>query len=66
MGLGVAVVPSVSWLGLFSDKEELVDIGDFSRSTFLYLPRSTKQNFACEKLADIICDVFEKECGKST
>jgi DNA-binding transcriptional LysR family regulator len=66
MGLGVAVVPDVSWRGLFSEKVELVDIGDFSRSTYLYLPISAKRNSASDKLAEIICDIFAKECNKST
>ena len=66
MGLGVAVVPTVSWSGLFSEKVTLVNIGDFSRSTYLYLPRSGRKNSAAEKLADIISDVFLKECNKST
>ena len=66
MGLGVALVPGISWKGLFSEKVELIDIGDFSRSTFLYIPRSSKRNSASEKLAEIICDIFAKECGKST
>ena len=66
MGLGVAVVPTVSWSGLFSEKVTLVDIGDFSRSTYLYLPRSGVKSPASEKLSDIISDVFLKECNKST
>jgi DNA-binding transcriptional LysR family regulator len=66
MGLGVAVVPDVSWRGLFSEKVELVDIGDFSRSTYLYLPISAKRNSASDKLAEMICDIFAKECNKST
>ena len=66
MGLGVAVVPTVSWRGLFSEKVTLVNIGDFSRSTYLYLPRMGSKNPASEKLSEIISDVFLKECSKAT
>ncbi|MBQ2967471.1 MAG: LysR family transcriptional regulator [Clostridia bacterium] len=37
MGLGAAIVPVFSWEGLFSEQIYFKDIGDFSRTTFLYV-----------------------------
>ncbi len=37
MGLGAAIVPVFSWKGLFSEQVCFKDIGDFSRTTFLYV-----------------------------
>ncbi len=61
MGLGVAIVPSVSWSGLFSDKVKLLDIGPYARNSYIYTPRDARQNIASERLSKIIIDVFKKE-----
>ena len=37
MGLGVALVPSISWRGLFSDNTKLIDVGEYYREIFLYV-----------------------------
>ena len=36
MGLGIALVPSVSWQGQFDEAVELRTVGDFTRSTYLF------------------------------
>lgn len=36
LGMGVAIVPSVSWRGLFSNDVVLRSIGGFTRETYLY------------------------------
>ena len=61
MGLGVAVVPSVSWSGLFSDKVKLVDVGPYFRNNYIYTPIDNRQNTAAKRLGDIIVEVFKKE-----
>ena len=61
MGLGVAIVPSVSWAGLFSDKVKLVDVGPYFRNSYIYMPKDNRQNTAAKRLGDIIVEVFKKE-----
>lgn len=36
IGLGIAIVPGISWRGMFSDNTVLVDIGDVTRDIYLY------------------------------
>ncbi len=36
LGMGVAIVPSVSWQGLFSEKVALKSLGGIKRETYLY------------------------------
>ena len=61
MGLGVAIVPSISWRGQFSDNIQLIDIGDHERKTVLYTPRLRTLNPAVMRLSEIIFEVFSKE-----
>ncbi len=66
MGLGVALVPSVSWKGLFSDNVTLTSVGSFFRNTYLYTPASSAKNLSALRLSEIILEVFEKECAQDT
>lgn len=61
MGLGVAIVPTLSWRGQFSDGISLIDIGDWERRTALYIPRMRKTPPAVDALVKIIREVFIKE-----
>jgi len=61
MGLGVTIVPEVSWSGLFSDKVKLVDVGPYFRNSYIYMPKDNRQNTAAKRLGDIIVEVFKKE-----
>ena len=61
MGLGVAIVPSISWRGQFSDNIQLIDIGDHERKTVLYTPRLRTISPAVMRLSEIIFEVFSKE-----
>lgn len=36
LGMGVAIVPSISWKGLFSDDVRLISLGGIKRETYLY------------------------------
>lgn len=36
MGLGVAIIPSVSWSDVFSDGVKVLDIGDFFRESYIF------------------------------
>ena len=61
MGLGVAIVPGVSWSGLFSDNIKLINVGSYTRNTYIYTLASELQNPVASKLGKIIIDVFGKE-----
>ena len=61
MGLGVSVVPTMSWRGQFSDGITLIDIGDWERRTALYTPRLRTTPPAVSMLVKIIREVFVKE-----
>jgi len=41
MGMGVALVPAISWAGLFSGATRLLDIGNFTRESFIFTPKSS-------------------------
>lgn len=40
MGLGVAIVPELSWRGQFSDNVKLIPVGDFSRDVCVYTDKT--------------------------
>ena len=43
LGLGIAFIPSCSWKGLFSDNVTLRSLGDFKRTTYVFLPPHYKE-----------------------
>lgn len=44
LGLGVAIFPSLSWQGLFSDLVTIKSIGDYKRNTYIYCRPGTEQH----------------------
>ena len=64
MGLGIALVPGISWRGLFSENTVLLDVGDHNREIYLYTLRD-KAESRCERIfADIIRETFKSEAEK--
>jgi len=64
MGLGIALVPGISWRGLFSENTVLLDVGDHKREIYLYTLRD-KAESRCERIfADIIRETFKSEAEK--
>ena len=61
MGMGVTIVPSVSWRGLFSDNVRLIDVGDIYRNIYLYHKPEAEMSPAAKLFSEYILDTFEKE-----
>ncbi len=66
MGLGVAIVPSISWSGQFSDTVQLVDVGPYVRNIYVYSPCSDRPNTAAARLSEIIIEIFNNERAWNT
>ena len=61
MGLGIALIPSVSWKGQFSDDVALIDVGGYTRDTKLFVKKE-KILTKCERaFYDMLFAVFGKE-----
>ncbi|MBQ8372237.1 MAG: LysR family transcriptional regulator [Clostridia bacterium] len=63
LGMGVSLVPTFSWRGLFSDGIRLIDVGDIFRDTYIY---SRRQEYVpkCVKLfEDMLAQAFAEEVG---
>ena len=65
MGLGVALVPSVSWRGLFTSDARLVDIGDYNREIFLYSRTDSPPSRTELAFAEMLREAFLAESEKS-
>lgn len=61
MGLGVALVPEYSWRGLFSDKIALIDIGNYTRTTKLFLPKGRFLTRSASLFFEILKETFARE-----
>jgi DNA-binding transcriptional LysR family regulator len=61
MGLGVALVPSVSWRGQFSDEVEFIDIGDYRRDTNLFIKKEKILTAYERAFADTLVESFKSE-----
>ncbi|MBO5009283.1 MAG: LysR family transcriptional regulator [Clostridia bacterium] len=66
MGLGVAIVPSVSWSGQFSDKVKLVDVGPYVRNIYVYSQSTAPSKAAAVRLSEIIVEIFNNESAHIT
>ena len=64
MGLGVALIPSVSWRGQFSDEVSLIDIGAYKRETNLFIKREKILTGYERAFADILVEIFYEEGKK--
>ena len=61
MGMGVTLVPSISWRGMFSDKVRLVDVGEIYRSVYLYHKPEAEMSRAAKLFSEFLLETFEKE-----
>ena len=60
LGLGVALVPSFSWQGGFSEDVRLVDVGEIYRDTFVFFTR--ERTTECARLfVECLMSQFPKE-----
>ncbi len=58
LGLGVCIVPELSWRGQFSDDIRLRSLGNYKRTTFLY--RKNTVQSAVQEFYDILLSNFSK------
>ena len=63
MGLGIAVVPSNSWRGLFTDKVVLKNVDNTRRKTYAFLPKRKYIKRSVELFLQVLCDEAA-ECSK--
>lgn len=61
MGMGITMVPEVSWRGLFSDKVKLVDLGETYRNIYLYHKTEREMSRAAKLFISYLLETFEKE-----
>lgn len=61
MGLGIALVPEISWRGLFSEDTVLLDIGDHKREIYLYTQNDKALSRVERIFSDMIKEAFKKE-----
>ncbi len=59
LGLGLAVVPSLSWRGLFSDEVRLIPLHGKKRNTYLYTKKVVSA--AARKMIDLLLEEFRLE-----
>ena len=64
MGLGVALVPSVSWKGQFAENVALIDIGGYTRDTKLFVRKEKVLTKSEKAFYEILLSSFEKEREK--
>lgn len=59
LGLGIAIVPTFSWRGLFSEEVKLLPLDGKKRSTYLYTKKSVTA--AAEKMIALLLEEFRLE-----
>lgn len=65
MGLGVALIPELSWRGLFSDEVTLIEVGDYVRNVKLYMQKDKILTKREKTFVDILSSCFEDEKQKN-
>jgi DNA-binding transcriptional LysR family regulator len=60
MGMGVALAPSISWRGMFSEKVKLVDLGDIYRTVYLHHKPEAEMPLASKLFLTALLETFEK------
>ena len=61
MGLGIALVPSVSWRGQFSKDAALIDIGGYKRDTRLFVKKEKILTKSEQAFYDVLIATFKEE-----
>lgn len=62
LGLGIAVVPTISWQGQFSDDVILKNIGEYSRNTYVYWDDKKYMSGCVKKFLEMLIN----ECSLKT
>lgn len=65
MGLGIAIVPEVSWRGLFNENIAILDIGDFERQIYLFTINDKRLSRGEKIFAQMIKETFKNESEKT-
>lgn len=65
MGIGVAIVPSLSWRGLFSDKVKLVDINVDIRHTYVFYNENVALGMTAKLFLEMLKSVFDTESSEN-
>ena len=61
MGLGIAIVPELSWRGQFSDGVKLVSVGDFTRDVCVYTDKTGYRGGAVGLFVDMLISEIEND-----
>ena len=61
IGLGIALVPGISWRGMFSENTVFIDVGDCRRDIYLYTYRGREISRAERAFLDILRSTFREE-----
>ena len=64
MGLGIALIPSVSWRGQFSSDVSLLDVGGYKRDTSLFVNKEKSLTRSEKAFYDILLETFREEGNK--
>ena len=64
LGLGVAITPTLSWRGLFSDQVEFRALGNHGRDICIYRHRSPCEPNYVEVFYTMLVEAFEREAAK--
>ncbi|MBR2634142.1 MAG: LysR family transcriptional regulator [Clostridia bacterium] len=63
MGLGVSLVPTVSWKGQFSDQVVLIPLKGETRTTYLYFEKEKYSPMRNRRFEEILLSLFRREEG---
>ena len=64
LGLGVALMPTVSWRGQFSDEVGLYRLGDYTRDVCIYRRASAYPGGYMAEFLHMLVEEFEREFGQ--
>jgi len=64
LGLGVALVPALSWRGQFSPEVELRKVGNYSRDICIYSRRNTYVPEYVRAFYEMLVEAFEQEAAE--
>lgn len=63
MGLGIAFVPSKSWMGMFDENVVIVPIEGVSRKTYVYLPKAGYVKRSIEEFIEVLNEEVQVSIG---
>lgn len=66
LGLGISLVPSISWCGQFSDQVVLKKIGNYTRTTYVYKNPGTYRSEHIKNFLTLLHQECENEISLTT